>query len=111
MLFSLVFYVPESHAEAVKETLFAAGAGRIGSYDRCSWETAGTGQFRPLAGSDPYIGGEGTVEKVTELRIECVVTREFLEPVLKALVAAHPYEQPAYHCVPVLTLEDRPWIP
>jgi hypothetical protein len=111
MHFTLVFYVPQDHAEAVKKAVFDAGAGRIGLYDSCSWECAGTGQFRPLQGSNPFIGRTGMLETVSELRIECVVKRDCLEGVLQALLSAHPYEQPAYHCHPVMTLEDSPWIP
>ncbi|HBM22588.1 MAG TPA: NGG1p interacting factor NIF3, partial [Alcanivorax sp.] len=63
-VYKLCFYVPEEHAEAVKNAVFEAGAGRIGNYDCCSFQVAGQGQFRPLEGSDPYIGGQGEIETV-----------------------------------------------
>lgn len=114
MLYSLVLYVPASHSERVKDAIFTAGAGRVGRYDSCCWECSGTGQFRPLPGSRPFIGSSGEtpgeLEKVTEIRIECVVERERLKAVLTALVSVHPYEQPAYFCHPVFSLEDAPWI-
>ena len=69
-MYKLCFYVPESHLEAVKAAVFAAGAGRIGNYDSCCWEVLGQGQFRPLTGSDPFIGRQGEVERVAEYRVE-----------------------------------------
>lgn len=92
----LEFYVPEADAEAVKAAVFAAGAGRIGNYDRCCWQTSGRGQFRPLAGSQPAIGEPGEVEAVAEIKVEMVCASECLPAVIAALKAAHPYETPAF---------------
>ena len=100
-LHCLVFYVPEPAAEAVKAAVFAAGGGRIGNYDCCCWQTAGTGQFRPLAGSNPAIGRRGAVETVPELKVELVVAEERLPAVIAALRQAHPYETPAFFHWPV----------
>jgi len=97
-MYKLVVFVPESYLAAVKQALFAAGAGRIGNYDSCSWQTPGTGQFRPLAGSDPFIGSPGQIETVAEVRLEMVVDDGDIEPVITALYTAHPYEEPAYDC-------------
>jgi len=99
----LVCYVPSEHAERVKEALFDAGAGRMGNYDSCCFQMEGTGQFRPLPGSEPYIGTEGSVEHVRETRIELVLPDEIRGAVVTALRAAHPYEEPAFHLIPVLT--------
>jgi len=93
----LVFFVPVSHAEKVKEACFEAGAGRYGNYDRCCFECAGTGQFRPLEGADPFIGENGRTEKVAELRIEMICEDTLVEKVRAALRRTHPYEEPAYH--------------
>ena len=93
----LCFYVPINAAEAVKEAVFAAGAGRLGTYDRCSWQTQGTGQFRPLPGSTPAIGDVGHTEWVAELKVEVMCSESCLAEAVSALVAAHPYETPAYH--------------
>lgn len=95
-MYKLNFYVPESHLGIVKEALFKAGAGRIGNYDHCCWQTKGVGQFRALDGSKPYIGQEGEVEQVEEFKVELVCSDERLEKVLAALVDSHPYEEPAY---------------
>lgn len=92
----LIFYVPLTHAEKVKKAVFDAGAGRIGDYDQCSWETQGQGQFRPLKGASPYIGQINTLEKVEELKVELVCQEDLLSSVIQALKTAHPYETPAY---------------
>ena len=65
-MFKLCVFVPVSHVEQVKQALFAAGAGRLGDYDCCSWQVLGTGQFRPLDGSQPFLGQTGVVEQVEE---------------------------------------------
>jgi hypothetical protein len=104
LMLSLVFYVPESDLEIVKEALFAAGAGRIGNYDRCCWQTKGNGQFRPLPGSNPTIGSHGSVERVEEWKVEMVCDESLVSAVVAALHAAHPYETPAYHVLRTLPL-------
>src|SRR5699024_7526278 len=88
--------VPATDAEAVRRGMFAAGAGRIGDYDSCSWSIEGDGQFRPLDGADPTIGSVGALEHVRELRVEMVAERRLRERVRSALYASHPYEEPAY---------------
>lgn len=103
-MFSIVFYVPESDLEKVKTAMFAAGAGRIGLYDQCCWQVKGTGQFRPLAGSDPAIGAQGRLEQVEEWKVEMVCAAEHVQAVVAAMRAAHPYETPAF-----LVLEPKLW--
>lgn len=105
-LYKVEFYVPVDHAEKVKEAVFAAGAGRYEAYDSCAWQTEGTGQFRPLEGSDPFIGEKGKVEHVREVKVECICREGDLKHVLRALVESHPYEEPAYGAFPLITLED-----
>ncbi len=95
-MYKLVFFVPSSHAEAVKDAVFAAGGGKIGLYDKCCWQVEGRGQFRPLAGSNPYLGCTGEEEVVSELRIELVCDDVFIQPVIQALKETHPYEEPAF---------------
>jgi len=104
-VYILVTYVPDSHLEVVKEALFKAGAGKMGSYDSCCYQSQGTGQFRPLQGSSPFIGQVGELAQEREWRLELVVDEEFAAPVVEALLESHPYEVPAYHLIPVLTLE------
>ena len=95
--FKIEVYVPSDHCENLKRALFAAGAGRLGNYDCCAWQTAaGTGQFRPLAGSKPFVGKHGEIEKVDEIKIEIICAEENLDNVITALRACHPYETPAF---------------
>ena len=95
-MYKLAFFVPPSHVEQVKSALFAAGAGRIGAYDSCSWQVLGMGKFRPLDGSQPFIGQTGEVEQVEEWKVELVVADELIQQVVAALKSSHPYETPAY---------------
>ena len=83
--------------------MFEAGAGRIGDYDHCCWQTLGQGQFRPLEGSNPAIGQQHRVETVAELKIEMVCADDLVRNVVAAMKSAHPYEEPAYD---VWKLED-----
>lgn len=91
-----VVFVPVSHSEAVRQALFDAGAGAIGDYSDCSWSVRGTGQFLPGTGADPAIGDIGSLELVTEDRVELVAPSSIRASVLAALRRAHPYEQPAF---------------
>lgn len=98
-MYKLCFYVPESHLEQVKTAVFAAGAGRIGDYDSCCWQVPGQGQFRPLDGSQPFLGQQGVVEAVDEYRVEMVCEAAYIRAVVAALLGAHPYETPAFDVV------------
>ena len=102
-MYKLCFYVPASHLESVKKTVFAAGAGRIGDYDSCCWQVPGQGQFRPLDGSRPFLGQQGVVEAVVEYRVEMVCETAFIKAAVAALLAAHPYETPAWDVVALVT--------
>lgn len=102
----LAVYVPASHKDALIEALGQAGAGRIGDYEACAWSTLGQGQFRPLAGAQPHLGQVGELEQVEEYKVEMVCDDAVIPAVLKALVAAHPYEEPAHHLLPILDRHD-----
>jgi dinuclear metal center YbgI/SA1388 family protein len=95
----LAVYVPAEQAGQLREVLADAGAGRIGDYDNASFSTPGTGRFRPLAGANPTIGDVGRTEAVAEERIEVVLPRRLRSAVVAAMLAAHPYETPAYDVV------------
>lgn len=105
-LYHLSVYVPVTHADAVREALAEAGAGRIGNYDACSFSVRGTGRFRSNADAKPYIGSPGDVEAVEEERIEVVVTESVLTDTLRALKRVHPYEEPAIHLWPMLDYKE-----
>ena len=95
----LTTYVPVNDAEALRQALAASGAGTIGDYDSASFSTAGEGRFRPLTGANPRIGEVGSLEVVQEVRVEVVLARPRRSAVVAALLAAHPYEEPAYDVV------------
>lgn len=97
----LVTFVPEAHLEAVREALAEAGAGRIGGYDACAFTSAGTGFFRPGAGTSPFSGTPGELARAPEVRLEVEVARWDLARVERALRAAHPYEEVAFDVYPV----------
>ena len=92
----LVVFVPREALDRVRDAVFAAGAGRIGDYERCSWYTEGTGTFLGGEGTRPAIGASGREEHVPELRLETVFPAERHEHVVAALRDAHPYEEPAF---------------
>lgn len=95
-LCKLAVFVPVSHLEAVHTAVCDAGAGRIGQYSECTFRTEGTGTFRPLPGADPFIGAVGEREEAAEVRLETIVPEDRLEAVIRAMLAAHPYEEVAY---------------
>lgn len=101
--YRLTFYVPEAQLDEVKRVVFKAGAGHVGQYDQCCWQTLGEGQFRPLSGSKPAIGVHDQVERLPEFKVELLCTEETVRQAVAALKAAHPYEEPAYE---VYRLED-----
>jgi dinuclear metal center YbgI/SA1388 family protein len=92
----VVTFLPEGSAAPVLDAVVAAGAGRIGSYTHCSFYAPGTGTFYPGEGTDPAVGERGILNREPEHRLEFVAPRGRLEEVVTALVAAHPYEEPAY---------------
>jgi dinuclear metal center YbgI/SA1388 family protein len=91
-----VIFVPVENADAVRSAVFAAGAGRIGDYSKCSWSVTGTGQFLPDDGASPVIGSVGAIERVVEDRVEVIAPARARREVLTAMRAAHPYEEPAF---------------
>jgi hypothetical protein len=102
-MYKLSFYVPETHLDEVKAAVFAAGAGHIGNYDSCCWQILGQGQFRPLQGSAPYLGQQGVVETVAEYKVEMVCADTVVRAAVDAMIAAHPYEEPAWDVVKLVT--------
>lgn len=95
-MYKICYFVPETHLEQTKSALFEAGAGRIGNYDSCAWQCSGEGQFRPLEGSQPFLGQHGEVERVSEYKVELVCEDGLIGEAIAAFKQAHPYEEPAY---------------
>ncbi len=94
--YKLVVNVPLSHADALRDALGRAGAGRIGNYSHCSFSTCGTGRFLPNDQANPHIGHAGQLETVEEEQIQVDVLHDDMKAVLQALEQTHPYEEPGY---------------
>jgi len=97
----LVVFVPHKHLEQVRQALFEAGAGHIGAYDSCSFNLEGKGTFRASEDSDPYVGEPGKLHQEPETRLETIVPASQAGQVLRAMTAAHPYEEVAYDLYPL----------
>ena len=102
----LVVFVPKTHEDSVRTAILDTGAGHIGDYSHCSFNLQGTGTFKPLEGTNPYIGTTGTVEHVEEVRIETIIPSSIRSRVLRAMLKAHPYEEVAYDLYPI-SLEGK----
>ena len=100
-LVKLVTFVPAAQAEIVREALFAAGCGCIGNYDSCSYNLEGEGTFRAKEGSNPFCGTIGELHREGEVRIETILPEYKKAEAVKAVTAAHPYEEPAYDIYPL----------
>lgn len=95
-LHKLAVFVPVTHVEKVRMAMAEAGAGHIGNYSHCTFQTQGIGTFLPLAGTTPFIGEQGKLEYVEEYRLETIVAKSRRSEVIAAMLAAHPYEEVAY---------------
>lgn len=103
--YKIVVYVPENHAEKLREAMGNAGAGKIGDYEHCTFTSKGITRFKPLQGANPTKGEVGKLESVEEERIETVCSEEKLAGVLKAIKETHPYEEPATDVYPIELIE------
>lgn len=101
-MIQIIVFVPEPHVEKIKNAMFEAGGGKLGNYDSCCFEHPGIGQFRPLKGSQAFLGKIGGLEKVKEIKIEMACEDEFFDEIIRAMKAAHPYETPAYYGIKTL---------
>jgi dinuclear metal center YbgI/SA1388 family protein len=99
----IVVFVPSGHEDAVLRAMASEGAGMIGAYDHCSFQSGGTGTFRPLQNARPFIGSRGTLERVEEIRLEMIVPRWKCARTLSAMRLAHPYEEVAYDVIDLAT--------
>ncbi len=102
----IVAFVPIADAERVRTAMSDAGAGGLGDYAACTFTSTGEGRFLPLAGAQPAIGSVGDLEVVAEARIEAIVDRRARTAVLAAMLAAHPYEEPAYDVLERVSLPE-----
>lgn len=97
----LIVFTPISHAEVIRKAIGDAGAGHIGNYSHCSFSADGKGRFLPGENTNPYIGHQGKLESVDEVRIETIVPEKLLKRVVSAMIKAHPYEEVAFDVYPV----------
>lgn len=104
-LAKLVTFVPDEHAETVRQALFAIGAGHIGEYDNCSFNTTGKGTFRGNENTNPFVGHKHKLHVEPETRIEVILPKYLINQSIKTLLHAHPYEEPAYD----ILLLDNVW--
>ncbi|QEK12340.1 Nif3-like dinuclear metal center hexameric protein [Crassaminicella thermophila] len=105
--YKLVVYVPKSHVEDVRDAICSAEAGHIGNYSYCTFQTEGIGTFKPLEGTNPFIGSKGKIEKVSEYKLETIVAKEKLNNAIKKMLEAHPYEEVAYDIIPLYNQTDK----
>ncbi len=96
LLQKLVVFVPKDYLEAVRDTLFEAGAGHIGEYDECSYQNAGEGTFRPSENTDPHVGEKNQRHTEPETRLEVIIESFRAAHIIRKMIAAHPYEEVAY---------------
>ncbi|MEO5684229.1 MAG: Nif3-like dinuclear metal center hexameric protein [Chitinophagaceae bacterium] len=101
LLKKLVVFVPEAQAPVVRNAIFEAGAGKIGNYSECSFNTPGTGTFNPGAGSQPFVGERGRQQQEAEIKIETIFPAWLERQITSALIVAHPYEEVAYDLLPL----------
>ncbi len=102
ILLKLVTFVPQEHVENVQQALFKAGAGHIGEYDSCSFNSDGTGTFRANENANPFVGEKNKLHSEPETRVEVILPKYLQSKVLSVLLQAHPYEEPAFDIFPLL---------
>ena len=95
-MYKLNFFVPAEDKERVKNALFDKGVGRYDNYECCSFETLGTGQFKPIGNADPHIGELGRIERAQEYKVEMICSNELIKKAVETLKEVHPYEEVAY---------------
>ncbi len=100
-LYKLTVFVPIGYEDAVRDAMCDAGAGHIGNYSHCTFNAQGFGTFKPLEGTNPFIGEYNKLEKADEIRIETIVPESHLKKVVNAMIKAHPYEEVAYDIYPL----------
>lgn len=100
-LIKLVVYVPETHADQVRDTLGVVGAGHIGNYSHTSFAAKGVGMFKPLEGTTPYTGEINRIESVQEVKIETILKEHEADFILESVIEVHPYEEVAYDLYPL----------
>ena len=102
----IVVFVPLTHTNIIRETIWKTGAGIIGNYDYCSFSSIGTGRFKPNDKAKPHIGRANQLEEVKEERIEFICSNEKVKAIIKEIKKVHPYEEVALDIYPLLDKEE-----
>lgn len=100
----IIVFCPVDHAEKVRQAIFHAGAGRIGNYDSCSYNTLGEGTFRAFDAANPYVGNKNELHFEKEIKIEAIYPAYLERQIVAEMIRAHPYEEVAYD---ILLLENE----
>ena len=98
----LEIFIPQSHLGILQETLYSLDAGHIGNYDCCLSYSQVISTWRPLDGSNPFIGETGKVSQQTELKVEVTCRFSQVEAIIQAIKLIHPYEEPVINAIPLL---------
>lgn len=101
-IYKVVVFSPENHLEKLRDAMSQAGAGEIGEYQKCSFESHGNGTFEPSESAHSFIGASGSFERVPEIRLEMIVANNRLHSVIEAIYKNHPYEEPAFDIYPLV---------
>lgn len=101
ILKKLIIFAPFKNAEDVRKSLFAAGAGNLGKYSECSFNSEGTGTFKAEQGADPYVGEIGKQHEEKEIKIEVIFPGYLEQEIIRAMIDSHPYEEVAYDIIPL----------
>ena len=100
-MYLLNVYIPNLHLEKVKKAIFEAGAGKLGDYENCCWQTEGIGQFKPLKNSNPNMGNKYEINKIPETKVEFLCQEDKLLDIIQKMKKNHPYEEVAYHIIKI----------
>jgi hypothetical protein len=98
-LCKLYTFCPKEAADKVRNALFEAGAGFIGDYSHCSYNTEGKGTFLATEGTNPYVGEIGKIHFEDEIKIEVIFPKHLQKKIVQSLIENHPYEEVAYDIV------------
>lgn len=101
LLNKLTVFCPNDHAETVRNSLFNSGAGQLGNYDNCSFNTPGEGTFRAMDEAKPFVGKKGEIHREKEVKIEVIIPKYATNKAISSMLKTHPYEEVAYDVISI----------
>ena len=104
--FKIEVYIPYNFTDKIRELLNSTGVGKVGNYDNCVCVSEVKGVFRPLEGSNPYLGLENKLCEVLENKVEAICNKEALKMVIEQIKNIHPYDEPLINIIPLIDLEE-----